>query len=240
MMQQARDWLPKDAFTDDSVGKILCEPVAAWSKRWFPRACAEITAVRPSIANPRLAQTLHIRGRSGELDLPGRGKRVLLEAALDMELSGMTLSDSDHKILDGFAAEAATELMAALDAVGDGSGGEPLLSVTLSLAGMEMAVLSVCSQALIAAIKKALGPAGKPVRAPKSRFEALKLVPVRPAGFLGHTELTLGDLKGLGIGDVVVLENSLKDPVELRMPGSRLCLGRGKLVRTSERVSIQF
>lgn len=239
-MEQARDWLPDTAFTEEIVGQVLRDSISSWSKRWFADAQVDVAAVRLGHVNKRMAQGLHVQGRSCEAELSGRGKRALLEAALGVDLSGMTLTESDHRILDRFAMAAADDLVAALDSLGDGAREGSILSATLSLAGVEMAVLELPAAFLIPQIRKNSGPARKPAHPPKSRSEALRLVPIKAEGYLGRAELTLDDLQGLAIGDVIVLENSLKDPVELRMPGGRQCIGRGKLVRTVESVSIQF
>jgi flagellar motor switch/type III secretory pathway protein FliN len=239
-VQQISDWLPESAFTEETVGPALHDAISSWCGRWFSSARAEVSAVRLSQASKRMAQGLHVASRSCEAELSGRGKRALLEAALGIDLSGLSLAEGDHRILDSFATAAVNDLLTALDALGEHRGGGPVLCATLVLAGTEMGVLALPSQLLVSAIKKAIGPIRKPAQAPRSRAEALKLVTVKTEGYLGRAQLTVDDLQGLAVGDVIVLDNSLKDPVELRMPDSQKCIGRGKLVRTAESVSIQF
>lgn len=239
-MEQVRDWLPEQAFTQDAAELILREPLALWSGRWFVRARAEVRAARISRANAQAAQGIQVRGTSTEIRLSGRGKRALLEAALATDLSTAMLLESDHKVLDSLATEIASDLLATLDSIGAGFSADPLFSVTLTLAGVEMAVLDLSTPAFIPLLKKAMGGAHKPARKPASRTEALKCTSLRAEGYLGRAELTLDDLQGLGIGDVIVLEKTLREPVELRLPGNQQFVRRGKLVRTTESVSIQF
>ena len=239
-MEQVRDWLPEQAFTEEAAELILREPLSLWSSRWFMRASVAVRSARVSRANTQAAQGIHVRGTSSELRLSGRGKRALLEAALTTDLSTMILTESDHKVLDSFTTEIVSDLLATLDSIGAGFSAEPFFSVVLSLAGAEMAVLDLSGPAFIPVLKKAMSTARKPAQKPRSRIEALKQTSLRAEGYLGRAELTLNDLKGLGIGDVIVLEKTLKDPVELRLPGTHQLVKRGKLIRTTETVSIQF
>ena len=239
-MEQVRDWLPEQAFKQESAELILREPLSLWSGRWFTRVDAEVRSARVSCANSQVAQGIQVRGTSSEIRLSGRGKRALLEAALATDLSTMILTESDHKVLDSLATEIASDLLATLDPIGAGFSAEPVLSITLALAGVEMAVLDLSMPAFIPVLKKAMGPAREPAQKPRSRIEALKRTFLRVEGYLGRAELTLNELQGLGIGDVIILEKTLKDPVELRLPGSQQFIRRGKLVRTTESISIQF
>jgi len=237
---QAGEWLPDDAFTEEAVRLALAEQVSGWSNRWFARAQTEISAVRMSAGKSRLAQSLLVRGVTTEADLSGRGKRTLLEGALGVDLSELTLTESDHKVLDAFATEAVKDMLSALDRMGEGKSGGAMLSVSLSLEGKEMVVVTLSCQVLIPAMKAASGGVCHSDKALRSRTEGLKQVELIVEGFLGQAELTLDDLKGLALGDVVVLDSSLKSPIELRLHSSKQCVGRGRLVRTNNRVSIQF
>lgn len=239
-MEQVRDWLPEQAFTEEAAKLILREPLSLWAGRWFTRARADVRSVHISRVNTQAVQGIYVRGSSGEIRLSGRGKRALLEAALTIDLSTMILTESDHKVLDSFATEVVSDLIATLDSVGTGCSADPVFSVTLALAGAEMAILDLAGPAFIPVLKKAIGAIRKPAQKPGNRTEALKHTSLRTEGHLGRAELTLSDLKGLGIGDVIILERTLKDPVELRLPGNRQLVGRGKLIRTTESVSIQF
>jgi len=237
---QAKEWLPGDAFTLESVRPAMAGVVATWSDRWFANAPVEICTVRPAAGKSRIAQSLYVHGAATEAELSGRGKRALLEAALNTDLSGLVLTASDHEILDAFAGAAVKDLLSMLDGLGHDDSASPRLSVSLSLAGIEMAEVVVSPQALIPAMKAAMGKATRPGRAPGTRIEALKPVKLVVEGFLGRAELTLDDLNGLAVGDVVILDSSLKSPVELRMQNSGQRVGRGKLTRANDRISIQL
>jgi len=234
------EWLPPDAFTEDAVRPALDQTVSVWSARWFVGARAVISAVHPGGVKPRMAQSLQVKGGVPQAELPGRGKRTLLEAALGTDLSGLTLTECDHRVLDDFAAEAIKDLLAALDSLGEGGANGPSLCVTLSLEGKEMVCITLPGGVLIPTMKAAIGAVRRRGAAPRSRVDALKPVKLMAEGLLGRAEVTLDDLRDLAVGDVVVLDSSLKSMVELRLPGNSQRIGRGRLVRTNEQISIQF
>ncbi|HJT42302.1 MAG TPA: FliM/FliN family flagellar motor C-terminal domain-containing protein [Rhizomicrobium sp.] len=235
-----KEWLPGDAFTTETIRPAVAGVIATWSNRWFRNAQVEIDGVRPAGVKSRIAQSLCVHGAATEAELPGRGKRALLEAALNTDLSGLTLSASDHEILDAFASEAIKDLLSMLDSLGNGGEDDQQLSVSLSLAGSRMMDVILSSQALVPAMKAAMGRTRWSNHAPKMPIEALKPVKLTVEGFLGRAEVTLDDLKGLAIGDVVMLDNALKSPVELRLHATGQRIGRGKLTRTDDKVSIQL
>jgi flagellar motor switch/type III secretory pathway protein FliN len=235
-----REWLPHAAFTEDAVRPVLAGPIAAWGARWFVEGLPQMTSVRHPECESRPAQCLQVQGKNCHAGLSGRAKRALVEAALGVDLSGLTLMESDHKILDSFATEAISDLLGALDDIGDGSAGDVLFSITIALGGKEIAVVALSCQALIPAMKAAIGPRRRSEKPLGSRTEALKPAKLVAQGVLGHAELTLDELKDLVVGDVIILDNSLQNPVELRLPNTEQPVARGKLVRMTNQVSIQI
>jgi flagellar motor switch/type III secretory pathway protein FliN len=246
LTQRARNWLPKSAFSDDAVIAALSGPVALWSERWIARAHVAISAVRvlDGMARaPAGTQSLRIEGAVVDAELAGRGKRLLLEAMLDIELAGQTLIEGDHHVLDSLAVRALDDLVATLDDTLDAErecDDGVVVALVLSIAGSEMATVRVCDSAIASLLKARLGGAGKPDRAPRERMTALGPLRIVADGVLGHAELALTDLKGLAVGDVLILDQALQEPVALRLSGTGVCIGRGKLGRNDGRISIQL
>jgi len=52
--------------------------------------------------------------------------------------------------------------------------------------------------------------------------------------------LTMHELEGLSIGDVIVLDRHLDEAVELRLAGNESPAARGKLIRSGTQVSVQL
>lgn len=241
MNAPAKDWLPQQAFCDEAVEAVLAETVERWSKRWFAKGTAAVAAVHAAeIARPS-PQSRVASGVLAEAELTGRGKRVLLEAALDADLAIQVLSEGDHAVLDAFAGAALQDFVALLDETFKSAAGDEGAGVrfVLSLAGMELLAATLPRHVLVPALRGRLGAPRSGREAPKSRLGALGATKVTAEAVLGQVELALGDLNNLGVGDVVILDRGVQDPVELRLAGGQR-IGRGKLSRNAGRVAIQL
>lgn len=240
MGEGATDWLPKEAFTDDAVKSALSASFARWSQRWFARQGVAVSVVRS--VGPQAPEALHIRGAVAAAELSGFGKRHLMEAALHIDLSGQTLIEADHRVLDALAAQIVEDLVSTLDETFGGQttqGGEQI-SIALSIAGNDMLAIAFPRHVLVPMLKARLGKTQQARSAPRSRMEALKPTRLVAKAMLGRVELAATDLKGLSVGDVLILDRALHEPVELRVAGSDRHIGRGRLVRNGDQVSIQF
>ncbi|HWA90269.1 MAG TPA: FliM/FliN family flagellar motor C-terminal domain-containing protein [Rhizomicrobium sp.] len=245
MTQAARAWLPKSAFSLEAVGGCLTGPVTAWSDRWFARAPAAIAAVRVEEEALQAAAPhgVSVNGARAALDVSGRGKRRLLEAALDLDLAEQPLAETDRRLLDAFALSIVEDLAAALDgafaaATPDGESGTRIVS-TVTVGGSDVLTAAFKDVDLVPLIKK-LAPARTALPSmPSRRSEALRKTKLDLHGHLGRAEIALADLEGLGIGDVLVLDRALAEPVELRVTQGGV-LTRGRLCQNGDQFAIQL
>lgn len=240
----ARAWLPKEAFSLEAVGACLSGPVAAWAERWFVRAPAAIAAVRADV--PDAAHASHpglvIEGANAVLELNGHGKRRLLEAALDVDLSAQVLSEADRRLLDEFARRVVRDLAVLVEEslAADSGGGDLTIVSTLAIAGHEALSVSIGDGALAPAIKAAMAGTGAPKPALARRSEAIKRTTLTVRGHLGRAELAFDELENLNVGDVLILDRNLAEPVELKLPGIDVPLARGRLSQSDGALSIQL
>ncbi len=242
MIAGVKDWLPRDAFRDAAVRAVLSGPVTRWSGRWLARDTAAVAAVSRD-ADGWWPEAQVVAGALADARLSGPGKRRLLEAALDVDLAGQTLAQDDRRVMDDFALRAAGDLVAVLDeafAKDAGREGASRIRVTLSLSGDEALAVTLPEHVLVPALKARLGAARRKDAAPRGRLEALAPLRLVAEGVLGNAELALSDLDALGVGDVVILDRALNDPVELRVAANRRRIGQGRLGRNGGRVAIQF
>jgi len=237
--EHVREWLPRDAFTTDVVRPALTGLLADWSQRWFRRARADVGDVE--IGAARSGQTAIVEAECAEVALSGPGKRHLLEALLGAALSGPALSKGDHRLLDAFATDAVADLLARIDALAAGRGRDgALLAIALTLDGREMARLFLPEDVLVPAMKAAMARRRNATEAPQARLLALNPVCLTVEAVLGRADLALGDLRHLSVGDVVVLDTSVREPVELLLSGTARCIGRGRLGRDGSIPTVQF
>ena len=243
--QDARAWLPKGAFSVGAVGACLAAALEIWARRWFLRATAAVAAVRAEegCAAAPAAQSIQVEGALAALDLGGHGKRRLLEAALDADLASQPLTDGDRRLLDALARRMVEDLLRLLEetlAPGDKSEDASWVAATVVVDGHDVLDLRVPEHVLVPRIKAFAAPVAGPERKLTGRSEALKRTALIAHGFLGRAELGLDELKDMSIGDVLILDRALGDPVELRLAGSPAALARGRLFRTDNAVSLQI
>jgi flagellar motor switch/type III secretory pathway protein FliN len=223
------------------VKAVLAETVERWSKRWFAKAAAAIAAVHRAESAAPSSQARLVTGSLAQAELNGRGKRALIEASLDVDLAGQALSEGDHAVLEAFAGAAVQDFVALLDekfrSAADEGGAR--VRIALSLAGTELLAVTLPRHVLVPAMRGRLGAPRAGKETPKSRLGALASTRVTAEAVLGHVEIALGDLNTLGVGDVVILDRALQDPVELRLSAGQR-IARGKLSRNAGRVAIQL
>jgi flagellar motor switch/type III secretory pathway protein FliN len=238
MELSARNWLPEGAFSDVAVAAALSGPLKLWSGRWF--ADAEVRAgpmIRAGVGAP---QTFSLPGSSADVEMTGRGKRALLEAALAIDLSTKSLSEADHTILDALARRIAEDLIAVLGGgLETGSGESARVQAEITLDGREIVTVNLPREAMVTAIKKHLGAARPSATPLGGRLAALGATRVVLEGVLGKAELALSDVQELGVGDVVILDRALSDSVELCL-AQGATMARGRLGRSGGRMTIQL
>jgi flagellar motor switch/type III secretory pathway protein FliN len=239
-----REWLPKGAFEESAIKLALAEPIAQWSKCWFSREQALVSLVRTNfVPLTERAQKSAFSSTQTVIEWSKRGKRYLLENALDVQLSDLGLIDGDRRVMEAFATAVIEDLDKKLSSV---LGNNPVsdrdarVCVTLEIAGHDMAMVTLSQNALIPLLKKQLGGSRRSEAALRGRTKALGPTTVQVEGILGDAELAMADLKGLEIGDVLVLNRQLNQAIDLRLSGGGGKIGRGRLSHHNGHVSIQF
>jgi flagellar motor switch/type III secretory pathway protein FliN len=242
------NWLPRDAYGADAVKAALAGIVADWSAAWFARHAVTISAVRAGreALVPARSGGLSVEGYPVRAELSESGEQHLLEATLDVDLSANPPNGKDTTLLKAVAAEAVEDLVKALNnglEAGNPTGptvGAKQINIILSVAGNAMMTLMLPEHSLVSALKARLGPPAASATALVSRVAALSTTRVVAEGLLGRAEIEVSDLKGLSAGDVLLLDRSLSEPVELRLVSGVTQVGAGKLGRQDSRVSIEF
>jgi flagellar motor switch/type III secretory pathway protein FliN len=103
------------------------------------------------------------------------------------------------------------------------------VNIGISVRGKDLLNIHCPQQSLVTKLKSLLGlpaPARNPLG---SRINALKPTRVATKGVLGRAELSVSELEGLAIGDVLILDRALSDTAELRLVETDRLVASGKL-----------
>lgn len=243
MSVEAVDWLPDTAFCKEAIEPLFADLIKEWSDTWFSQAAVSITMSTPGEARQVATQRFALTGSAGSVELTARAKRNLQVVALGMESANTLSIQADRHILDVFAAEIAEDLVSRLNKEFANkslanAGGH--VGLELAVSGNEVLFIDL-SRVLVGSYLTRRRVTSPKVRERlASRTKALGPCCVETVSVLGTVELTLRDLEGLCPGDVLVLDRSLNDAVDLKVLVSNRVIGRGRLQRDRGRTSIQL
>jgi len=247
MTQQFKHWLPQGAFCLDAVGAVLAPAIEPWSTNWFARKSAAVSSVRTyeTAAAPSgaAAQSVQVFAERAAVQLPPRGKRLLLDTLLALDLSQQILSDGDRRILDHLASQVLDDLGARIDKLFEAEprfADEQFLSVGLALEGRELLVVTLPEHILIPRIKARLTKTNRVSQPLRKRLQALAGTKIVAEAVLGRADLAMNDLESMAVGDVVVLDRDLSDAIDLHLSGSAKPFTCGRLVHDGEHYTLQL
>lgn len=230
-----KSWLPESALEQCSPEPLLGRVLRQWSDHWLIDAEPGLVALYQDDW-PLFSASLKWRSSGGHCIAYREPAHVLASAMLGCSIMTATLQPTDRRILEAMTRTAIDDL---LRRVGEISGvdsqeisSSPIDPATcawweISLgAGKPAFKLAVCTSALAHMIKSGLPKAEQvalePVRSGLAKQD------VRLEAHLGRCSINLAELKELGVGDVLVLDQLTDTPITV-MIDSRPSLFRANL-----------
>ena len=250
MSRLAQSWLPIEAATGPRVRARIETAVTAWASRWFTDRRLETSGwtVRPEAARGGTVDTIWRRPGAGvAIGRSPREEGRILDWALDANLEALKPDADDRRVLDAFAArltdDLASELEKALglsDADRDaGAALGPVVVVDLADAhGLRIGTLAMPVPAVVALCKSLAPDAAKPDVALTPRLDAAASTEVAIEVVLGRTTVGLAELRGLAVGDVLVLGTPLGGVVDLVDARSAHTVARAHLADIDGQVAL--
>lgn len=235
MADAVREWFPKDALTVDRIGLALRECLQGWRDRWLATQGLGISVKASAPMSAQAAQNAVLHARTyAHLSLPAPGKRYLLEHVLGETLSGRDLTADDHRLLDELAGKAAADLVDSLDALLKFplAASEPKENLSIVIDGQEIFRFAYSLDSMIAQVRRTMSGASRCAPAFVSRTRAIGACRAEVQSLLGSVALTIEELHELGVGDVLILDSRLDDPVslQLRETGGHIRYGKPRVV----------
>jgi hypothetical protein len=242
----AWNWLPDGALASPDLLGRVDGAVAEWSGRWFKdhRLVRQRLQYASAPASPpAVASTARFSIRATPAAV-----EVLTGHALDADLSRLEKGESDQTIIDALSEVLLRDLAAALDAVFGMDGASPAAAdpsggvlIELTDEDGRRAVVIETSRAVLAAARLA-GLSERTRRGPPlaSIGTAVADVPVTLSASVGSATITLPEARRLAVGDVIVLDRPLDQPIDLVSASGGSAVACARLVDTASPRSLRL
>ncbi len=220
----ATRWLPADTRPPAALDALFAAPVAAWAAHWFADG---------QVRTPRLE-----RGAGGApawrendagLAIGMSPDTALAIGAHILGLSGQARDGADRALMESVAEPCLIDLRDRLAALTGGGGASPVTHAPRWSATLRDGLAFGLSDALFAALCVRTLPPVTPVPL-GSGAQALAAIGVSVGAAVGRAAMRVADLRALEVGDVVVLDHPLADPVPIVVDGRPLPRGRVRVV----------
>ncbi len=252
MTQRVRDWLPVGVLERESVRVAANDALELWSKRWFSNAAFVAGGIKAvSGSAPKVDADAEWRASRGSVfvSLSKRARSRLLDLALDVHMTDMTLSDPDRTLLALFEQKLIDDLADSLETLIGLTAPMTAAQHTDPFLGAGGAILGISDQGggpigLIAIPFEALLPLCKPE--PARRRTTAKLEKISNAAgptelqveiILGAVEVGLDELRGLAPGDTLILDKALVDPAALHLAKCDASFASARMVESDGRLT---
>ena len=258
MIVQSRDWLPLSVIMDDVVRDAIRSAVTLWSARWFVGEPVVVSGLKASSGAARnesddsgwrvCRAAIAIRS-----DRPALSRMV--GRALDTHTEDMHLTEGDQALLQGMERRILDDLSETLEQAFSLAGelkrkpqkiwdplceGGGLLASLVETSGREILSFALPTHVIVPHIKAHLGPVAQKTEALQPLTKTLGDVPVSIEALIGSAELSLAEFNDLAVGDVLVLDRALDQPVDITGAGSRQIFAKARLTHVDDGMALVF
>jgi flagellar motor switch/type III secretory pathway protein FliN len=256
--EHVREWLPFGVVTDDAVRRVVEDAITRWHERWFVGPYASVSEMQAVCEAPWgggggddgwyvYCSVVAIRARRQSLS-------GMVDKVLGLGGDGQTMNDADRYIVKGLEkkiveslaidVEQAFGLTGTLKAASETRDGLAenggLLVVLKDSAGRDILALGIPTETTLPVIKAQLGPPSARQERLYPLADALASAVVTVEAIVGRVELTLMDLNHLSVGDVLVLDSAVDEPVDIASAGSHRIFARAKLSQVQDGIALVF
>jgi flagellar motor switch/type III secretory pathway protein FliN len=244
MSDRPRDWLPAEAAERPAVRARVDAAVAAWSQAWIVGEGVHLEGWALASTTP-VASVDVWRTCAGGLRVccSPRASLRLAVAALGTRAEDVELTDRDRVLLSALGERMIDDLVRRLRDLPGPEGGaaaaggaEPRVVARLADGTASLFAVSLPLPLVTRLARQAL-PAPRPAASrPAQRATSIAKATVRLEATLGGVQVDLVQLRGLAVGDVLVLDRALADPIQLSVAG--VAIGCGALSEVDGRSAL--
>jgi flagellar motor switch/type III secretory pathway protein FliN len=248
---EVRDWLPASIASHELVATRIAEAVSTWSRRWFAKGAVRLGDLTPVGAGARdfTQGDWRVHADAVAMRLSHAMIQRLQEAALDVGLEGVILSEADRQLIAGFTDKVLDDLALLIQGLlGEAASLPMVTAVDLSQQGGVVAeladdrgpllTLALPQAALIRLCKLNLSVSGAAKIELGGLVTAILPSELMIEASVGVARMSLADLRGLEVGDVVVLDRAWADGGVISLAGSNQPFARCKLGQSDDSVAL--
>lgn len=231
MTTVARTWLPSLSQVPPRLQAGFADAVAGWSAHWFADAPTPMGAFRKCRTVSPSGTAFDWRGSDDGLSVGCADDAAVQTGARMIDVPARDRSDPDRRLLEQIGTACLDDLR---DRVGKVAGTARADSWRQGVAAPDWtasvgdAVAIGLSDTLVATLAARTLPSAVPPPLGSGR-EALAQIAIEVSAAVGRAELTVADLRALEIGDVVVLDRRVEDPVPIAIDRRPIDRGRARV-----------
>jgi len=233
---QPKPWLPDDALNPDRITPLLDSLLADWSNHWFASEHASASA---TFQDDWPGGGANMQWRSvpdlASLALTQNLQTALVSAMLGCTIPPGSVQANDREVIGNLATSVIDDLLVRLGGlagmdvdvakpIGEAMGLDDARTWEISFrSGRRAFKIAISRDGLVNIMRRSLPQAVAPKLA--SVRTGLAEQQVELVADLGRSSVALVDLEDLGVGDILVLERTDADRVELLVNGARSPFG---------------
>ena len=234
MSIEPKAWLPSDALARDRLEPIVNRVLSEWSEHWFARARA---SAAPAFQDDWPRANTEAGWRSclpvASILCTPSAQGLIAGAMLGVNVPQGMLQPSDRDIVEQLATTSLDDLLRRVSRLATGTSGSEIDERSIDVEdcswwdvslGARKGVfkLAILASAMIEIAKRDLPRATTPALGRLA--DGLKNQRIEIAADLGRCRVSLAELQEMSVGDVLVLDSSSAEPLDLTINGSRLPL----------------
>ncbi len=228
-MSRVKPWLPDTCLTSRAAVGPIAHHVAAWTADWFRSDPWDVLGTWDE-SNASTAQKWTQLRECGAMTITGKSRAQisLALAILGSDLSARdadtSCTQTDLRLLRRIASRALDDLAARVkqafpattsaDLATYDQAEQRVFSLLIGSLGSAMIAFE-CSEIDLTTICRETFPSTDPASTLVSCNSAIEDVALNVAARLGATSISMGELSGLGVGDILILDQSSNVPTSL-------------------------
>jgi flagellar motor switch/type III secretory pathway protein FliN len=221
-LSPARNWLPDSAFLGKSTMAPLADAVGVWSGQWLSTGELSQNSGWRKFLGPIPEMRVSV-GEGSAILCPQDSRLELASLLLASEVSARRLRTvQDRRVIDHLVDEALAGLAAALRDVLSTAGYSdegPYYALDFGHSPSEAVLAVTCSHSCLIELARSQAQPSRGQTPTEPLTAVISGQAVSIGAMLGNCRLTLAEIEALDVGDIIVLDQRTRTPIDLMIGG---------------------